>query len=69
MSKIVEEKTKITVREVCDVETKKVVFYEKAIHYFTKYDDNSATLTIKIKKISKRTFEKLQKMLDKSKQV
>ena len=69
MSKIVEEKTEITVREVCDVETKKVVFYEKATHIFIKYDDNSATLTIKTKKISKRTFEKLQKILDKSKQV
>jgi hypothetical protein len=69
MREIVREVIETHVGEVCDIETKKVVFYEKAVHHFIAYSDNSGELTITRKKISKKTYEKLQKMLDKSKQV
>ncbi len=69
MKKIVQESVEITVGKVYHIKSNDFAFYEKITKHFIKYDDDSGELSIKQEKISKKTFEKLKKTLDKSNQM
>ena len=74
MANIIKETTEIipSIAYYYDEKNEKVgemAFYEKIIKHFVWYDDDTIGVSITTKKISKKTYEKLQKTLDKSNQM
>lgn len=69
MANIIKETTEIIPSIAYYYENEKVgemAFYEKIIKHYVWYDDNTIGISITTKKISKKTYEKLKKSLDKS---
>lgn len=72
MANIIKETTEIIPSIAYYYENGKVgemAFYRKIIQHYVWYDDDTIGVSITTKKISKKTYEKLQKTLDKSNQM
>lgn len=69
MANIIKESTKIIPSIAYYHDNGKVgemAFYEKIIKHYVWYDDGTMGISIRTKKISKKSYEKLKKSLDKS---